>query len=350
MRALMVLLACLAAVPLVAQQDEPEIFGETIFVVRYTLDVRVTDRRGRAIDDLTADDFMVKVGGKEAHVESASWVAEGHRAKLAEALAPEQLDDPALEFEAHQPDTRSIIILVQTDFARVSDRVLGQMRFNYVADDIIALFGPNDRVAVLSHDSHLKFRRDFTRDQALIRKAVRDSLFLDNPPVPPATTDGPSLLPLLDPVEMKRAPHAEAALLLIAKAFHQIEGPKLIILAGWGVGELQGRAGVLLKDEWKEAVAILRRDSVPVISLNHGLEGELAAGLQATAAATGGFYAGLKNFPEQSVTRMEGALAGHYALLLRIDDPLKPGQHPLTVRTKRKGAEVQAPVFVIHGQ
>lgn len=343
----MVVLACLAAVPLLAQQDDPEMFGETIYVVRYTLDVRVTDRRGRAIDDLTADDFMVKVGGKAAHVESATWVAEGHRAQFAEPQASEDLDDP-FELEAmKRPDTRSIIILVQTDFARVSDRVLGQMRFNYVADDIIAQFGPNDRVAVLSHDSHLKFRRDFTRDPDLIRKAVRDSLFLDNPPT---TTDGPSLLPLLDPVAMKRAPHAEAALLLIAQAFHQIAGPKLIILAGWGVGEMEGRAGVKLKDEWKDAVAILRRDSVPVISLNHGLEGELAAGLQATAEATGGFYAGLKNFPEQSVERMAGALAGHYALLLRIEDLLKPGQYPLVVRTKRKGAEVQAPSFVIHGR
>ena len=38
------------------------------------------------------------------------------------------------------------------------------------------------------------------------------------------------------------------------------------------------------------------------------------------------------------------------SLTLRIDDLLKPGQYPLSVRVNRKGAEVQAPAYVVHGQ
>jgi hypothetical protein len=345
MRALAVVLSLLAVTPVIAQEVP---FGETIFVVRYALDVRVVDSYGNAIDDLKPEDFTVKIGKSVAHVEGAQWVALGQRRiEREENLDPEAEEQQAIE-EPEQP--RSIVLFIQTDFARNSMRILGQMKFNYVADDIIDLFGPNDRIAVLSHDSHLKIRRDFTRDRESLRKAVRESMFIDYPPRPPAATDGPSILPLLDRNEMKKAAHAEAALLILARALHQIEGPRTIILAGWGVGELQGRAGVQLEHEWKDAVEILRHDDIPVISLNHGIGGQLSFGLAATAAATGGFYAGLQNFESQAVTRVKGALAGHYALTLRIDDLLKPGQYALSVRVNRKGAEVQAPAFIVHGQ
>ncbi len=348
MRVITILLSLLAVTAAFAQEQDDEPFAETIYIVRYTLDVRVVDSYGNAIDDLKPEDFTVTVGKKKAHVEGADWISLGARANdYKNDSRTEEEEEEALP---RSSEPRSIILFIQTDFARNSVRVLGQMKFNYVADDIIDLFGPNDRVAVLSHDSHLKFRRDFTRDRDSLRKAVRESLYIDYPPLPPAATDGPSLLPLFDRTEMKRAAHAEAALLLIANAMRHIPGPKLIILAGWGVGELQGRSGVQLKPEWKDAVEKLRQDDTPVISLNHGIGGELSAGLAATSSATGGFYAGLQNFDSQAVIRVKGMLAGHYALTLRIDDLLKPGTYPLQVRVNRRGAEVKAPPEVVHGR
>lgn len=360
MRALTILLAVvvslLATTALFAQeQEEPQDrFGETIFIVRYTLDVRVVDSYGNAINDLKPDDFTVKVGKHTAIVEDADWIDHG----VGRAKALVDKEDEELEGEAEErdpalpklPDSRSIILFIQTDFARNSMRILGQMKFNFIADEIIEGFGPTDRIAVLSQDSHLKFRRDFTRDRDSLRKAVRESMFIDYPKLPPAATDGPSILPLFDPKEMKGAAHAEAALLLIAKALHQIPGPKVIILAGWGVGTLEGRSGVKLKPEWNRAVDQLRNDDVPVISLNHGIGGELSFGLAATAGATGGLYAGLQNFDRQAVRRVAGMLAGHYALTLRIDDLLKPGEYPLSIRVNRRGAEVQAAPSVVHGR
>lgn len=353
MRVLTFVVSLLLAAAVFAQEPEPEQepYSEIIDVVRYGLDVRVTDYWGHAIEDLTAADFTVTIGGKPAHVESASWIAEGRQVKVPDVSAAEDEDaDEEAEAIAEQQERRSIVLFIQTDFARNSIRVLGQMKFNYVADKIIALLGPYDRVAVLSHDSHLKFRRDFTMDRESIRKAVRESLFIDEPPPPAPATDGPSLIPLLDRKEMKRAAHAEAALLVIAKAIHRIEGPKMIILAGWGVGELQGRAGVQLKAEWSDAVRVLHRDHVPVITLGTGLGGELTSGLMATAQATGGFYSGTQSFESQSIVRVAGALAGHYALSLRLDDLLKPGDYALDVRVNRKGVEVQAPSTVSHGR
>lgn len=348
MRALTIVLSLLAAIAVFAQ-EEPAPFRDSISVIRYALDVRVVDSHGNAISDLKPEDFKVTVGKKPAVVEDAEWITLGVRETEREDDSAPYQDIIAEEGALPEPPaSRSIILVIQTDFARNNVRIAGQMKFNYVADDIIELFGPTDRVAVLSHDSRLKIRRDFTRDRESLRNAVRESLFIDYPPSPPSATDGPSLLPLLDAKAMKRAAHAEAALLLIAKALHAIKGPKMVILAGWGVGELQGRAGVQLKPEWKEAIAILRNDDVPVISLNHGIGGELSAGLAATAEATGGFYAGLQDFESQAVTRVKGALAGHYALTLRIDDLLKPGTYALRVTVNRRGATVQAPAEVVH--
>jgi hypothetical protein len=345
MRARALILALLAAPLATAQVDKP--FTETIHVVRYGLDIRVTDSWGRAIEDIAPEELTVTIGGKPAHVEAATWIPSGLRAEQLRAVTPRISEEPQ-EPEELAAEGRSIVIFIQTDFARVNMRVLGQMKFHFIADKILKLLGPNDRVAVLSHDSHLKFRRDFTLDRRSIRKAVRESLFIDTPPPPAPATTGAPLRP--DREEMKRAATGEEALLVIAKALHEIPGQKLMILAGWGLGELHGRAGVRLQDEWSEAVHLLDGDHTPVITLGTGLGGQLTFGLAATAAATGGFYAGTQDFESQSITRVEGALAGHYALTLRIDDLLKPGRYPLTVRVKRKGAEVQAPQFITHGQ
>ena len=349
MRALAIVLCLVASLAIAAQEQEP--FTETIIVVRYGLDVRVTDDWGRAIEDLTKHDFTVTIGGKPAHVETATWIGQG--AQKAATVEPEIVEEELLEFEREEqrerhPVGRSIVIFIQTDFARVSMRVLGQMKFHYIADKILKLLGPEDRVAVLSHDSHLKFRRDFTTDHKSIRKAVREALFIDTPPPPAPAKVGAPLRP--DPVEMKRAATGEAALLVIAKALHEIEGERLIIVGGWGMGELQGRAGVRLEEEWADAVALLRRDHIPVITLNTGLGGELSFGLAATASATGGFYAGTQDFESQAIERVKGALAGYYALTLRIDDLLKPGEYALKVKVNRRGAHVQAPAYVVHGR
>lgn len=355
MRALTIPIVLAFALPILAQEEDP--FTATIYVVRYALDVRVTTLDGQAIEDIKPEEFTVKIGGRVAHVESATWVPLGSRARIPQSRVvdlmygdeeeAENLEDFAISAEE---SPRSIVLLILTDIARQNDRVLGQVKFHYIADDILKHLAPADRVAVLSHDSHLKFRLDFTNDHAKIRKAIRDSLFTDIPPPPAPATDGPTLTGLLDKKQMKRAAHGEAAMLVVANALQAIEGEKVLMIAGYGLGEVQGRAGLQLKSEWNDAVAQLREQHVQVISLHTGFGAQLAGGLAATATATGGMYEDARGLEDLVVKRVAGALSGYYALSLRIDELLEPGKYPLSVRVARKKAVVEAPPFVLHGQ
>ena len=151
--------------------------------------MRVTDYGGEPIPNLEPKDFRVKVDGVLAKVESAEWIPEtaGAReiAELDRETAKTSLEVPA-------PKGRLLVFFFQTDFARESVRITGQMKILPYADQLLDSLEPEDRVAVVSFDSHLKFRLDFSDDREAIRKAMRDSLSINDPPRPP-TVPMPSL-------------------------------------------------------------------------------------------------------------------------------------------------------------
>lgn len=307
------------ALLLLAQQ-----YGESITVARYVLLARVVDSRGDAVRDLTAADFRVSVDGRLAHVETAEWI----------------------DVQTQQPGTgRHIVFFMVSDFGRDASRLAGQMRFNAVADDIIELLGPGDRLAVVSHDSHLKLRADFTSDRAAIRKAIRSSVRMGRVPLPEPPATGASLARHFDESAMRNAASGEAAMLLVAEALRKIEGEKMLVVAGHGFGEVRGPR-VHLRPEWHAAMALMQRERIPVLTIGTGLGGALMVGLAATARNSSGVFTFLGDFPSQSVQRVAGMVAGSYELVLRVDAPLKPGRYPIDVRVTRAGTEVHAPRFV----
>lgn len=337
MRRLAALLALLA-IPAVAQ------FRDTVTVARILLDTRVTDFDGDAITDLKAEDFEVRVGGQRAEVLSATWVED--TAAMAD-LFPR--DNPAAGQPGNDrlttlpPAGRLFIIFIQTDFARNSERVRGQMHFLLYAEKTLEMLEPEDRVAVFSFDSHLKFRLDFTSDKERILAAMKESLLVNMPP-PPPVVHSPSLASRLDGEAMKRAADSESALLLIGNALRPIPGPKSLLLMGWGLGELT-TGGVRMKAKYRLARNALEAARVTIVALDttyadyHSLE----VGLGKAAADTGGFYAKTHVFAAQAIDRLRRTLEGHYELELRRPDSLRPGTHSVDVRVKRRGARVLAP-------
>jgi VWFA-related protein len=329
-------------------------YTETITVSRVVLDLRVTKLNGEPVTDLKPEEFTVTVGGKPARVASVTWIDDAEFDSGDEPPVLEDMDPAEFlaltELQEDDAETRAkgrlFVAFVQTDFARESVRLRGQLKFRSYAKQLVQSFDPNDRVAVLSFDSHLKFRRDFTADKEAVAKAMGDSIYIDQPPAPPAV-DEPSLARFLDRNEMKNATSAEGALLLVAKALGNIEGPKTLLLCGYGFGEKFG-GKVILGNEWWEARDRFIDARTMIISLNTSeAPGQLSAGLAGAAKDTGGFYASATAFPQQAINRTKNTLRGRYDLELIADGSLGAGTHKVDARVKRKGTVVLAPTSVV---
>jgi VWFA-related protein len=330
------MLALLLSATLAAQ------VGETITVERVLVDVRVTNDAGEPVVDLAPGDFNVRIAGKRAVVESAEWVPDVGRASARPELAA-----PESRAEARPTSGRTIVLFVQTDFARHPTRTHGQLNFLRYADDMIRAFAPEDRIAVFSFDSHLKFRLDLTTDKEAAVEALIDTISIDHPPPPPAVPE-PSLAPHLSRDAMRRAAHSETALLLVAHALRQVPGPKSLLLLGWGLGE-RSITGVRMKRDWKPARHALDAARVSIFALDTSYADyhDLEIGLQTAAEETGGFYVKTHLFPGIAVERLQRTLSGHYELTLRASESLQRDTHSLDVRVKRRGARVLAPMSVV---
>lgn len=303
---------------------------EQITVERIVVDTRVTDDRGNPITGLTARDFRVRIDGQPARVESSEWIPETAAARelanIDSAIADvnTSLDQPA-------PRGRLLIFFYQTDFARNSSRVAGQMQTVVNANDWLEWLDPDDRVAVFSFDSHLKFRLDFSSNKDHIKDAMQQALLTDNPPWP-RIVPMPALAKRLDPVELRKAGSAEAALIIVANALRPIPGPKSIILFGWGLGRLTP-SGVVMESKYAGARQALEsaRASVFSIDFTQADSHSLEAGLGQVSGDTGGFYAKTFRFPKIAVDRLQKTLAGHYELEVRKPDTNARGTHTIEV-------------------
>jgi VWFA-related protein len=317
---------------------------ETITVERVLVDVRVTDDRGEPVTDLSPADFDVRIARRPAIVEAAEWIDDiaGPPPVRVEEVS-EPIEDPRPAASA----ARTIVLFVQTDFARHPTRTHGQLNFLRYADEMIDSFAPDDRLAVFSFDSHLKFRLDLTTDKRRVIEALKESIAIDHPPAPPVVAE-PSLARHLNVEAMRRAAHSETALLLVAHALRSIPGTKSLLLLGWGLGE-RTPSGVRMKRDWKAARYALDAARVSIFALDTSYADyhDLELGLQAAAAETGGFYAKTHLFPGIAVERLQRTLSGHYELTLRAAESLRPDTHVLDVRVKRRGARVLAPMSVV---
>jgi VWFA-related protein len=211
------------------------------------------------------------------------------------------------------------------------------MRMLERAHDLVNKLAPTDRVAVLMFDSHLKLYADFTSDRARLAPVLDRAILFENPPeVEPS--EGLSLAAHFNPAAGRRATNLEEALVLVGHALEPLPGPKSLVLFAWGMGRLE-RTHVVVDDHYGEARQALASARVAVFSLDvtdadyHSLE----AGLRAIAAATGGFYVQTHQFAGLAMTRVEGALAGHYVLIVEKPEGRR-GTHTITVDlVRRKG-------------
>lgn len=142
-------------------------------MARVVVDVRVLDGQGRPVTGLGPSDFRVRIGGRPARVESAYWVG-GDDDRSAPAgpggvvSAPPVSLGGAMSAPARPGDSipprpeeargRLIVFIFQKDLE--PSRIVGLMRMLIETRLFLDALGPDDRVAVLSFDSHLKIWLD----------------------------------------------------------------------------------------------------------------------------------------------------------------------------------------------
>jgi len=326
---------------LVASQlrsQDPRASG-SITVERLVLDVHVTDSRGKVIPDLVADDFEVRIGGSSAEIDTVEFIAFERNAST---LPPRRLDSERRVEIGGESRGRMIVLFFQTDFAR--QRVKGQMRILHHLDRMIETIEPYDRVAVVQHDSHLRIRQDFTSDHAKLRRAIRESLSVGGGTTPESVPE-PSLLEELDPDQMRNAATPERALLLLGNALSKFEGPKTMLMLGWGLGHFS-RSGVRMDHLYTPARKALElsRTSVFVLDISDADYHSLEVALIKVAEDTGGFYVKTHLFPTMAMDRFTRTIEGRYEVVVKRPISVSAGRsHPVQVRVKQRGATALAP-------
>ena len=319
--------------------SRPGTYRDEARVERVILDAHVTDRRGEALPGLSPVDFELKVDGAVVPLESADWIPAGE--PEVPLLAPADSSAPDTRPREAAPG-RLLIFFFQTDYT--TSRLIGLVRMGLQARRFLDTLLPSDRVAVLSFDSHLKLRQDFTGDRPRILAAIHASLRTGSPE-PCAPEPGPSLARHFDYSAARDAVTPEGALALIARAAAPIPGGKEMLFFGWGLQTIGGMSGPNPRDriDFAEAVPALARARITIFSLDvtnadyHSLEGTLSN----ISDLTGGTYAKTHIFPGAAMDSVRRAIAGRYVLVFRKPEGPR-GVHTVGVRLLAKKGTVLA--------
>jgi len=307
--------------------DREEIYREEIDVAVTSVRVRAVGSSGRPLLDLGTDDFTVRVGRREAQIVGVRWVSSEGTQFTLEELAELARNDVVLEFPG-----KLVVFFVQASLH--ASRAPGQLKMLPEIGKILDTLHPDDRVAVVSFDSHLKLRLDFTRSHSAVDAAMRKAIrFTRQEAV--RSQRYPSLAKHLDLREARRAASPERALELVADSLFPLQGEKVVIYVGWGLGRY-GAGGVSMTPDYAPARRALARAAATVFVLDiteadfHSLE----VGLQQVASDTGGLYERAFGNTHLAARRVADAMQGYYEVSFSMPRNARKGA---TVRVRLKG-------------
>jgi VWFA-related protein len=317
-------------------QGRPDSYHEEARVERVVVDAYVTDRRANVIPNLTATDFLVKVDGRPVPLESVEWIPadtpEVSASALSAGSAPPDLPEAA--------PGRMIVLFFQTDFDPV--RMIGLMRMGNHVRRMLQKLLPTDRVAVVSYDSHLKLRQDFTIDRAKIEAALDASIRSSEPSVPEDPA-GPSLARSFDFAAARKASTIERGLYLVARALRAIPGAKSLLFFGYGLGTIGGMGGPGPSERRDYSMALyflaFARTNVFVLDITDADYHSLETSLQHISDMTGGTYEKTRIFGNLALDRVRRAISGRYILVF-VKPPGPRGVHEISVSLTRVSGDI----------
>jgi VWFA-related protein len=335
----------IASVICVGQETQQPRYVERVEVSRVIVDVRVLDNRNNPIADLATDDFAVTLDGKTARIESARWVGEREPKIVAGERPAETTTVPV---DPSSPG-RLIVFLVQKSME--GHRIFGLMTMLIQARKFLDSLTPDDRVAILSFDSHLRVWTDFTNDAERLRQVLKRGILHEKPrPIQEsaqASAGSISLIGRLPQSLGKKTFNIEKGLRLIAEALEPLPGSKAIVLLGHGFGRFNpGIASALLETSIvdmendygaSERALIASRTSVFSLDVTRADYHSLELGLQRVSDETGGFYERTHIHPEVAMKKLAGALAGYYVLFVEKPEGVGQTGDVKVDLTRRKG-------------
>lgn len=335
----------------VPPDDRPpqESFTDEISVSLSTVVVRAVDTWGRPILGLEPKDFRVRAGRQEIPVVAVDWIATGEEAPAPPPAAAAGPGEPAAPEMAEPvapapPQGRLIVVFVQADLNPT--RISGQLRLRPFTRELLDSLSPLDRVAVVSFDSHLKLRQDFSRDRAATHAAIDEGMIFNREgEVPEAEV---SLARGFDFAAARTAASTERGLELTAQALAPLPGEKMMIFLGWGIGRF-GSDGVHMTPAYYKAVRALGAARAPVFVLDvtSADSHSLAAGLEGVAAATGGMYLPTFRLPNLATDVLARAISGYYILTLDPGQLSGVAGQRVTIELRGKRGDVLARPAVV---
>jgi VWFA-related protein len=307
--------------------DKPE-FKAEIDVRLSTIVLRVVDGRGEPVRGLLPRDFRVRLGGKEVPVVAVDWISSQETPATPEKSVPETpavSATPAVSESVAVSTGKLVVLFVQAD-ANSAVRTRGHLKTLPYVRKLLAALDPEDRVAVVSFDSHLKLWQDFTADRDVAHAAVDRAIRFGA--VPPVVTVAgpPSLAQEFDIGKAADIASPEKALAETAAALRPIGGEKVLIFLGWGLGRF-GSGGTTMTPGFTPTIQALAAShtSVFVLDVTEASAHDLEIGLESVAEATGGTYAKTFEEPDLAVRELVRTISGYYVLTLDPDQ-LPPGE------------------------
>jgi len=331
--AVLMMVLGMASTKTVAQTPTP--FGTTVDVTRILTEVRVVDDAGYPVAGLGPEDFQVKIDGRRVDVEAVSWIPTTDEiAAMAEITRDSVMPSGAV---LAVPEPRLIVVVFQSDLNLY--KIKGIVRMAPQAADFVRNLAPTDRVALLTFESHLELRSDFTVDHDALAEMITTTEILHGTIDPPEPSS-PLLSKYFDMDEARKAATMTNALELIARALMPLPGPKTLVLFGWGVGRFNPGHPIMTAD-YGDTVAALAAARTSVFSLDittadfHTLE----IGLRQVSKDTGGIYLKTHLFPDTAMDKLVRVISSYYELSIVPPPKLK---HPylIDVKVKRRGARV----------
>jgi VWFA-related protein len=316
------------------KSPEQQTYQERVNVSRVVVDARVVDDAGQPIKGLSAADFEVKINGRSAAVDSIDWMPSESDGRTLAA-------SPALPVITPSPRGRVIVFLYQkkTDLTEIG----GLMRVRRDLAAFANIVAPEDRVAVVSFDTHLHLWVDFTNDVTRIRRVLQHDIVVSPPPrVEPSAL--PSLRARLSPERERSSDTIEKAFRALGDALEPLPGTKSIIVLGYAMGTwVKSLGAVHMANDYPDAFAALQKARISVfcIDLTRADYHPREEGLRMIADDTGGFYIQSHIFSAAIFDRLAGALAGYYALLV-VPPDVKKGERQIDVRLVHRRGTVFA--------